>query len=448
MKGKCKMEIKLSDHFTYRKLIRFTLPSIAMMIFTSVYGVVDGFFVSNYVGKTPFAALNFIMPFIMMLGTVGFMFGTGGSALVSKTMGEQDMEKAQRLFSLFIYFPAALSAVVSALGIIFLPQVAALLGANGDMLDYCVLYGRIVLAALPFFTLQMEFQTFFVTAEKPNLGFIVTVGAGCVNMVLDWLFVAVFEWGLAGAALATATSQAVGGIVPIIYFLHKNTSLLKLTKTRFDGRALLRATTNGFSELLSNVSMSLVGMLFNVQLMKYAGQNGVAAYGTIMYIDFIFFGTFIGYAIGTAPVIGYHFGAKNHTELKSLLKKSLILMSVVGVAMLIFAQVMARPLAMIFSSYDKALLDMTVHGFRIYSLSFIVVGISIFGSSFFTALNNGFVSAAISFLRTVVFEVVLVLLLPPLWGLDGIWLSIIIARLLAMIVTVLFIIGNQKKYNY
>ena len=326
--------------------------------------------------------------------------------------------------------------------------MAALLGANGDMLDYCVLYGRIVLAALPFFTLQMEFQTFFVTAEKPNLGFIVTVGAGCVNMVLDWLFVAVFEWGLAGAALATAMSQTVGGIVPIIYFLHKNTSLLKLTKTRFDGRALLRATTNGFSELLSNVSMSLVGMLFNVQLMKYAGQNGVAAYGTIMYIDFIFFGTFIGYAIGTAPVIGYHFGAKNHTELKSLLKKSLILMSVVGVAMLIFAQVMARPLAMIFSSYDKALLDMTVHGFRIYSLSFIVVGISIFGSSFFTALNNGFVSAAISFLRTVVFEVVLVLLLPPLWGLDGIWLSIIIARLLAMIVTVLFIIGNQKKYNY
>lgn len=442
------MTIRLSDHYSYQKLLRFTLPSIAMMIFTSIYGVVDGFFVSNYVGKTPFAALNFIMPFLMILGTVGFMFGTGGSALVSKTMGEGNMEKARQLFSLFVYVPALISLVIAILGILFLPQVAFLLGARGEMLDNCVLYGRIVLCALPAFTLQMEFQTFFVTAEKPNLGFIVTIAAGVTNMVLDALFVALFRWGLAGAAAATALSQTVGGIVPILYFACPNSSLLRLTKTKYDGKALLRATTNGFSELLSNVSMSLVGMLYNGQLMKYAGENGIAAYGTIMYIDMIFLACFIGYAIGTAPVIGFNYGAQNHRELKSLLKKSLILMVFAGVLMFAFAELMARPLAMIFSSYDKTLLDMTVHGFRIYSISFLFVGLTIFGSSFFTALNNGLISALISVLRTLVFEIAAVLILPALLGIDGVWLSIILARFLSVCVTVFFLITNKKRYHY
>ena len=442
------MNIRLSDHFTYKRLLRFTLPSIAMMIFTSIYGVVDGFFVSNYVGKTPFAALNFIMPFILILGTIGFMFGTGGSALVSKTMGEGDMGRAKRLFSLFVYVPAAISVVLAALGILFMPQAAQLLGADEEMLPYCVLYGRIVLCALPSFTLQMEFQTFFVTAEKPHLGFVVTVIAGVANIVLDALFVAVFQWGLAGAAAATAISQTIGGLISIVYFARPNSSLLRLTKTSFDGKALFRATTNGFSELLSNVSMSLVAMLYNAQLMKYAGQNGIAVYGTIMYIDMIFFASFIGYSVGTAPVIGYHYGAQNHAELKSLLRKSLVLMAIAGTAMFLFAEAMARPLALIFSSYDKTLLDMTVYGFRIYSFSFLVVSFTIFGSSFFTALNNGLISALISFLRTVVFEVLAVLTLPLLFDLDGIWLSIVLARILAAAMTVVFLIANRKKYRY
>lgn len=440
--------IRLSDHFTYRKLLCFTLPSIAMMIFTSIYGVVDGFFVSNYVGKTPFAALNFIMPFIMILGTIGFMFGTGGSALISKTMGEGDMEKAQRLFSLFVYVPAGLSVVIAAIGIFFLPQVTRLLGADESMLEDCVLYGRIVLSALPAYTLQMEFQTFFVTAEKPHLGFAVTVIAGVTNMVLDALFVVVFHWGLAGAAAATALSQVVGGVVPIIYFARPNRSLLRLTKTSYDGKALLRATTNGFSEFLSNVSISLVAMLYNMQLMKYAGQNGVAAYGTIMYIDMIFSASFIGYSIGTAPVIGYHYGAQNHSELKSLLRKSVVLIGIAGMLMCVFAEIMARPLALIFSSYDQELLEMTIHGFRIYAFSFLTVSITIFGSAFFTALNNGLISALISFLRTAVFEVLCVLILPLYWELDGIWFSIILARSLAAAMTVLFLAANQKRYHY
>lgn len=442
------MHIQLSDHFTYQKLLRFTFPSIMMMIFTSIYGVVDGFFVSNFVGKTPFAALNFIFPFIMLLSAVGFMFGAGGSALVAKNMGEGKMELANRRFSFLVYFTIASGIVIAVLGILFVRPVAAWLGAEGELLEYCVLYGRILLVAMPAFMLQTEFQTFFVTAEKPELGFKITVAAGIANMVLDWLLVAVFPFGLAGAAWATALSQVVGGILPLIYFASPNDSLLHLGSASFDGFALWRTCTNGVSELVSNISMSLVGLLFNVQLMAYAGENGVAAYGVIMYIDFIFLAAFIGYAMGTAPVISYHFGAENHAELKSLLRKSLIILLISSVGMFVFAEAAARPLALIFASYDPTLLGITVHGFRIYSISFLFVGFTIFGSSFFTALNNGLVSAIISFLRTMIFEVVLVLALPVLWDIDGIWWAVVIARGLSILLTFGFILGNRKKYQY
>ena len=442
------MHIQLSDHFTYRKLLRFTAPSILMMIFTSIYGVVDGFFVSNYVGKTQFAALNFIFPFIMLLGAVGFMLGTGGSALVAKNMGENKMELANRRFSFLVYVTIVSGIVIALLGIVIVRPVAAWLGAEGELLEYCVLYGRILLFALPAFMLQTEFQTFFVTAEKPELGFKITIAAGVANMVLDWLLVAVFPFGLAGAAWATGLSQMVGGILPLFYFVRENDSLLRLTKTSFDGYALYKSCSNGVSELVSNISMSLVGLLFNVQLMAYAGENGVAAYGVIMYIDFVFIAAFIGYAMGTAPVISYHFGAQNHDELKSLLQKSLTILLISSVSMFLFAEIMARPLAMIFASYDVTLLDITVHGFHIYSISFLFVGFTIFGSSFFTALNNGLVSAIISFVRTLIFEVALVLALPVLWGIDGIWWAVVLARGLAIVVTGFFLIVNQKKYQY
>ena len=360
------MNIQLSEHFTYSKLIRFTLPSIAMMIFTSIYGVVDGFFVSNYVGKTPFAAVNFIMPFLMILGPIGFMLGSGGSALISKTMGEGDKEKAQRIFSMLVYVGAAAGIVIAALGILFIEPVAELLGAEGEMLADCVLYGRIILIALPALILQFEFQTFFVTAEKPQLGLVVTTAAGVTNMVLDWLFMAVFRWGIAGAAAATALSQMVGGIVPLFYFASRNTSLLRLTRMSFDGRALLKTCTNGSSELLSNISMSLVGMLYNAQLMKYAGEDGVAAYGVLMYVNFIFISAFIGYSVGTAPVIGYHFGALNSDELKNLLKRSAVIISIFSVSMFALGQLLAYPLSALFVGYDDALMELTLRGFRIF----------------------------------------------------------------------------------
>lgn len=442
------MKIQLSEHFTFRKLLRFTLPSIIMIVFTSVYGVVDGLFVSNFVGKTPFTAVNLIMPFLMIVGAIGFMFGTGGSAVIAKTMGEGDRDKANRIFSMFVYISVFLSVVLAVLGIIFLEPISKLLGAQGEILRYCVSYGRIILCALPFYVLQNEFQSFFAAAEKPQLGLAVTVSAGLTNIVLDALFVAVFKFGLEGAAFATALSQLVGGILPVIYFLRKNKSLLKLTKTKLDMKSLLKGCANGSSELMSNISMSVVSMLYNIQLLKYAGNDGVAAYGVIMYVAFIFAAVFIGYSVGSAPIISYHYGAKHTDELKNVLKKSLIIIFALSLSMFALSEALSLPLSTVFVGYDKDLLELTAHGFFVYSFSFLFSGIAIFGSSFFTALNNGLISALISFLRTVLFQIAAVLLFPVFFGIDGIWLSIVAAEAAAVAVTAVFMITKRKKYGY
>lgn len=444
------MKIQLSDHFSYGRLLRFTAPSIAMMIFTSVYGVVDGFFVSNYAGKTPFAAVNLIMPFLMVIATVGFMFGTGGSALVAKSFGEGEPERANRNFSLFVYVSFALGVVLAVLGIVFIRPISIRLGAEGALLDNCVVYARIILAALPFYVLQLLFQSFFVTAEKPQLGLAVTVSAGLTNMVLDAVLVISLpqQYKLAGAALATALSQVVGGTVPLFYFARKNSSILRLGRTSFDGRAILKACTNGSSEFMSNVSMNIVGMLYNTQLLKFAGENGVAAYGVMMYVSMIFSAAFIGYSIGTAPVVGYHDGARNFPELKSLLRKSLVVIGVFGVCMVASAELLSSRLARMFVGYDAALMELTVSAFQIFALSFIFMGFAIYGSSFFTALNDGLTSAAISFLRTLVFQVAAVLLLPTIWDIDGIWMSIVVAEFMAVVLTAAFLATKRRKYHY
>ena len=444
------MPIQLSDHFTYRKLIRFTLPSIAMMIFTSIYGVVDGFFVSNFAGKTPFAAVNLIMPFLMIVATVGFMFGTGGTAIVAKTFGEGDREKANRYFSLFVYVAFVLGVVFAVLGIVFLRPISIALGAEGELLENCIVYGRIILIALPFYVLQLLFQSFFPTAEKPQLGLAVTVSSGVTNMILDAVLVILLpqEYKLAGAAIATAMSQVVGGVVPLFYFFRPNSSILRLGKTRFDGKAVLKACTNGSSEFMSNVSMSVVGMLFNRQLLAFAGQNGVAAYGVMMYVSMIFAAAFIGYSIGTAPVIGYHDGAQNHTELQGLLRKSLRMIGGFGICMTLAAEGLAVPLSHMFVGYDSELMQLTGSGFRIFALSFLFMGFAVFGSGFFTALNDGLTSALISFLRTLVFEVAAVLILPMIWGITGVWISIVVAELMACVLVVVFLVAKRKKYHY
>lgn len=442
------MHIQISDHFNYNKLLRFALPSIIMMIFSSLYSVVDGFFVSNIAGKTSFAAVNLIVPVIMILASNGFMFGAGGSALISKTMGEGDHDKAQRLFSLFVYFIAISGIVISVVGYIFIRPIAVLLGADGVLLEDCVCYGRILLCSMPFYMLQFGFQSFFVTAGKPNLGLAVTLICGITNMILDALFMAVFSWGIAGAALATAVSQVLGGIIPLIYFGRENTSLLRLTKTKFDGKALLKACTNGSSELMTNISTSVVSILYNAQLMKYAGENGIAAYGVLMYVNMIFAAIFLGYSTGTAPIVSYHFGAKNHSETKGLLRKSILIIAVFSVCMFVLAEILATPLSRVFVSYDAELLAMTIRAFRIFSFSFLFAGIAVYGSAFFTALNDGLTSAVISFLRTLLFKILAAWILPVFLGIDGIWTSIVVAEVVSFFVTILFIRLKKSKYHY
>lgn len=442
------MAIQLSDHFTYGRLLRFVWPPITMMIFTSIYGVVDGFFISNYVGKIPFAAVNLIMPFLMILGALGFMLGAGGSALVAKTLGEGKKEKANQIFSMLVLVGILTGIILAVIGIIFLEPIAIFLGAEGEIIHYCVIYGRIILIALPAFMLQNMFQSFLVTAERPELGLVMTVIAGVTNIVLDALFMGTFAWGTVGAALATAISQFVGGVTPFFFFLKPKRSLLRLTKPVFDGRALLKTCTNGSSELVTNISMSVVSMLYNFQLLKYAGENGVAAYGVIMYVNFIFVAIFIGYAIGTAPIIGFHYGAKNEAELKSIFKKSMNLNLIAGIALAVVGLFLSRMLAELFVGYDSQLCEMTVKGFRIYTISFLFCGFNIFGSSLFTALGNGLVSAIISFLRTLLFQVAAILVMPLIWGLDGIWYSVAVAEIVALVLTMAFVVKLRGKYHY
>lgn len=442
------MKIKLSDHFTYSKLLRFVFPSIIMMVFTSIYGVVDGLFVSNFAGKTAFASINLVMPFVMILGGIGFMIGTGGTALVSKVLGEGKKEKANKIFTMMIIFTLLLGALLSVIGVISMPWVAKFLGATEEMMADCVLYGRIVTGFTVAFMLQNVFQSFLIAAEKPKLGLLATVLAGITNMALDAIFIIVFKWGVAGAAIATGLSQCVGGIFPLIYFSRKNSSLLRLTKTKLEIKPILNACGNGSSELMSNISSSVVSMIYNFQLMKYVGEDGVSAYGVLMYVQFIFVAIYIGYSIGCAPITGYHFGARNHNELKNMLRKSSFLSAVSGVVLTILAIALSSPLAKLFVGYDKELYELTRHAFRLFAYSFLLAGFNIFTSSFFTALNNGAVSAAISFMRTLIFQTSSVLILPIFLGVDGIWWAITVAEFFAFILSLIFLFAKRKKYNY
>lgn len=440
--------IQLSDHFTYKRLLRFVISPILMMICTSLYSIVDGFFVSNFVGKTPFAAVNLIMPIAMGVAAIGFMIGTGGSAIVSKTLGEGKLDKANEYFSLLIYTAIGISVTLSVLGFLFIRPISVLLGASGELLENCVVYGRILFVSMPAFILMNIFQNFFIAAEKPSLSLKVSLLAGLTNIVLDFVFIVVLKWGIAGAAWATAAGEFLGGILPMIYFARKNDSLLKLTKTSYNGRILLKAFTNGSSEMVTNLSQSVVGVLYNFQLMRLAGENGVAAYGIIMYVNFIFMAIFFGYSIGTGPIIAYQYGAGNHEELRNVFKKSIRLVVATGVTLMALAEVLNVPLIKVFASYDQEMFDMTSHGFRIYAIAFLVIGINVWGSAFFTALNNGVVSAAISFLRTLIFQVSAILLLPQILGIDGVWSAVVVAEVLALLVTVMFLVKNKEKYHY
>lgn len=440
--------IQLSDHFTYKRLLRFVASPIMMMIFCSVYSVADGLFVSNFAGQDAFTAVNLIFPYVMVLSAIGFMFGTGGTAVVSKTMGEGDEKSAKKYFTLIVFVAGVAGVAIAALGIVLLRPVAIWMGAEGEVLELCVKYGRTILLALPFFILQNMFQSFLSAAEKPTLGFVFTVASGVTNIVLDALFVVVFGWGIVGAAVATAISQTVGGVVPLVYFSCKNGSKLRFSKFRWYGKVVFKACTNGFSELLGNVAMSLVAMLYNKQLMMFVGDDGVDAYGVMCYVQFVFVAIFIGYCIGVTPIVGYNFGAQNKAELQNVFSKSLKLILITSLAMLTLSFGLAYPIAELFVGYNQELCRMTVDGMRLFSLCYLFVGFNMFGSCFFTALNNGMVSAILSFARTLVFQIVCVYVLPLIWGLNGIWLSTVVAEGFSMILTVAMFWINRKKYGY
>lgn len=440
--------MKLSEYFTYEKLIEFCMPSIFMMLFTSFYVVIDGLFISNFIGKTSFAAVNIIIPFLLMIGGFGFMIGTGGSALVSKTLGEKKIELAGKYFSMLILFAIIFGIGISIISILFLEDICIILGANRNMMSDCLIYGKVLLIFNVSYMLQNIFQTFLVTAENPKLGLRVTVLAGMANMVLDALFIVGFNWGVFGAALATGISQTAGTVIPLVYFIVSKESILKLTKTDIKWHVILKSCSNGMSEVMTSISTSVISIVYNLQLLKFAGENGVAAYGAIMYVQFIFISIYLGYDIGTAPIIGYNYGAKNHLELKNMLKKSLVLLFLSGIVLFLAAQVGTDIISRVFVGYDLELFNMTSKAFRIFSVSFLIVGFNTFSSSFFTALNNGFVSAIISFMRTFVFQIVAVLVLPIFYGLSGIWAATIVSEVLAFLVGISFIIGLGKFYNY
>ena len=442
------MNIQLSDHFTYKKLLRFTFPSIIMLIFTSIYGVVDGIFISNFAGKTAFAAINLTIPYTMMFGCLGIMVGTGGTALISMTLGTGDQTRANNIFSQLVFGTIIGGIFCTILSLVLLRPAVILMGAEGEMIDLCMQYGYYILPATTAFLLQNEFQSFCAAAERPGLGLGLTVAAGITNMILDALFVGLFHWGLAGAAAATAISQCVGGLIPFFYFLRPNDTPLRLVRPTWEARVFLHTCANGSSELMTNISLSIVSILYNLQLLKLAGENGVAAYGVIMYVTFIFVSVFLGYGIGVAPVIGFHYGAGNHSELKNLLKKSMTLVTVFSLLLTLISCALSGPLSTIFVSYDPVLYDMTRRGLFIYSLSFVFSGFNIFSSSFFTALNNGLVSATISFLRTLLFQTLCVMILPMFWGLDGIWSAIVAAELLALLVSTVLLIKFKGRYHY
>lgn len=450
------MRIQLSDHFNYKRLLRFAFPSISMMIFTSIYGVIDGYFVSNYAGKIQFSAVNLIYPFLMILGAVGFMLGSGGTAIVSKLLGEKNKEDANKYFSMLVYITIGCGIFFTIIGELIIPDIAKLFvsGQNLDpevekqILEYSILYGRIILLTITFFMFQNVFQSFFTTAEKPLYGFIITLLSGCTNIVLDGILVGGLKMGISGAAIATCMSQVVGAIIPLIYFSIKNNSLLRLGKPKFNGRVLLKACTNGSSEFITNISGSLVSIVYNFQLLRLAGENGVSTYGVLMYVNFVYVAIFIGYSISTAPIIGYNYGANNSDELKNIVKKSIVLMGIFGLSMTVLALILAYPISIIYVGYDQELFEMTKNAFYIFSFSFIFTGYSIYISSMFTALGNGFVSGLVSFLRTLVFQIACVLIFPLLWGINGAWIALLVAEILATIVAIVFLLLRRKKYNY
>ena len=440
----------MEGHYGYRRILKEMWPMVLMLMVTSVYSIVDGWFISNFAGSTAFAAMNIIWPAIAIISALGLMVGAGGSALVSKTFGEGDDERANHIFTMLIKLTFIAGAVISAALFVVMKPLAAALGAEGEMVRYAVIYGRILTAALPVYMLQMAMQPFYMVAGRPELGTITSIACGLTNIALDALFVAGLGWGLTGAAVATAASFIVGGCIPAAFFASKRnkTPLRFLKDSRYEWPAIGQSLSNGLSEFVGNISFNIVGICYNLQLMKYIGENGVSAYGVLMYVGFIFGSVFIGYNMGISQVISYKYGAGDKAELRSLLRKSCALVAVAGIVITATVELLAPLLSRLFVGYYPALRDLTTYALHIYMISFLICGFNMFASAWFTALNNGPVSAVISFTRTLVFELGCVFILPLLFGIDGIWVAVNVAEVLALILSAALVLGFRKRYGY
>lgn len=441
-------KIQLSDHFTYKKLIRYSIPMIGVLIITSIYGVIDGLFISNVEGDIAFSAVNLILPGVMMFSSIGFMIGSGGAAIVSKTLGEGKRDMASKYFSMLIYLLIISGIICAIIGAIFTKQIANLLGASGKMIDYCIEYGRILFLFLPFMMLQYAFQSYFAVAEKPTFGLIITICAGLANFIGDFLLIKVFSFGVSGAAVASGASMVVGSIPAILYFALNKNLKFKLVPTKFNFKIIRQALSNGSSEMVSYLSMSFVNMLYNAQLMKYYGENGVSAYGVIMYVGFVFSGFYMGVSQAMAPVVGYNYGAQNKEELKNVFKKSIVTLSIIAIFLTLFAELLSYPIGFVFFRKNKELLSLTKMAIRLYAIGYIISWVNIFGSAFFTGLNNGFASAVISFGRMLVFQLSAIFIMPLIFGEKGLWLAMVVSECLSLFVTSFFVLTKRKKYGY
>lgn len=439
----------LGGHYGARRLFISSLPLIGMMVLISIYSIVDGLFVSNLVGTTAFAALNLIWPAIGLVGALGLMVGTGGAALVSKTLGEGDEPRANRYFSMFVEFILLLSVVLAVPLLVWMEPLAVAIGAEGEMVRQCAIYGRICAAGMPAFMMQMGIQPFFMVAGRPRMGTWISLVSGLLNIGLDALFIIVCGWGLAGAAAGSMLACCFGGFYPLWYFSSRfNRSSLAFKATGFEFGPLAKACSNGLSEFVGNISFNIVSMCYNWQLMRFYGENGVAAYSVILYLGFIFVAVYSGYNMTVTPLVGFNFGAGNKRELRSLLRHSLTLMLVLGVLLAGTAELLAGPAARLFVGYDSELTALTVHATRLYAPSFLITGLTLFVSAWFTGLNNGPVSALASFSRTFVFELSCVFLLPVLLGVNGIWLSAPAAEILSLFLGAALLLRFRSRYGY
>lgn len=442
--------IKLSDHFTYIRLLRFTMPTILMLLSASLYGVVDGLFIANCAGKTAFAAVNLIWPFPMLLGAIGYMFGAGGCALVSKTMGEGYYERARSYFTMLTITAVACGFLFASIGIFFIDDIANMLGAKSGMIHVnCVVYGRYIMAAMPLFILQCMFQPYMIAAEKPKWGLAIIFVAGCVNVLLDYYFLYNKNMGVAGAGLATMISQAVGAVLPMFLFVgKKHSKLYFVSKIKIEPLVLAKTCANGASEFIVNASMPFVNLLYVYALWKVAGEDGVGAYGVIMYVNIVFFSFYNGLAMGSSPIISFHYGAHQMYEVRNVKRIVFCLLSISGLLLFVVAELTSPMIAGLFSKGDEVFGDIIERSFSLYALSFLFAPYNIYASAFFTALNNGKVSAAISFSRILFFQVGALLTLPIWFGIDGFWMALPIAEVLCLGLSIFLYLKFKPLYNY